>query len=251
MFYDQLAAAIENAGRNQLDDLSRQVSRALGAGSLADDRAQQLYELIHRRRGAQPGTRSLATATPAVPPKRYFIQRSREQRSPDRQASITRRRTLAASGSMPPHLASGYTFCEQAIAHILADEFLAHGVVDLSRNEFGARAGCSQATAKRTLLKFEDDGLIEVERRPRSGRKHSTNLARIKNRDWLTWLARGNRKAAAVRSCAKAKPDFKPFRGVKESPPRSQVLRNSRSDRVDNSVKKGKSDRRWSRRALF
>ena len=46
MFYDQLATAIENAGRNQLDDYSRQIWRAHGSGTIADDQAQQLQEQI-------------------------------------------------------------------------------------------------------------------------------------------------------------------------------------------------------------
>src|SRR5258707_14449007 len=97
MLYDQFATAIERAARNQLDDLSRQVSRALGAGSLADDRAQQLYELIEQRRGPQTVARSLLASAPALAP-RYFIQRSPEQRSPDRRASIGRRREHTATG---------------------------------------------------------------------------------------------------------------------------------------------------------
>jgi hypothetical protein len=238
MFYDQLATAIERAARNQLDDLSRQVSRALGAGSLADDRAQQLYELIELRR--EPVVRGLPPTALAGPPKGYFIQRSAEQRSPDRAASITRRRRLALSGLMPPHLGARFTFGELAVFKIVADEFLAHGVCDLSRNAIAARAGVSHSLAKRALLRAEseDVGLISVERRPRSGRKHLANLTRIVDRDWLVWLARGNCKAMAIKSCTKARPDFKPFRGVKKDPPRIQLLRKRDSDPVDNTGEK-------------
>jgi hypothetical protein len=238
MFYDQLVTAIGSAGRSQLDDLSRQVSRALGAGSLADDRAQQLYELIELRR--EPVVRGLPPTALAGPPKGYFIRRSPDQRSPDRAASSARRRRLALSGLMPPHLGARFTFGELAVFKIVADEFLAHGICDLSQNEIGSRAGVSRVTAKRALLRANSEkiGLISVERRPRSGRKHLTNIIRIVDAEWLTWLALGNRKERAIRSCNKAKPDFKPFRGVKNDPPRAQVLRNSSSEPVDKSGEK-------------
>ena len=63
--YNALATAIESAGRSQLDDYSRQVWKAHGAGIVADDQAQQLAELIQRRRGPRPIARGLLSATPA------------------------------------------------------------------------------------------------------------------------------------------------------------------------------------------
>lgn len=242
MFYEHLAttaAGLHPKETKRRDQIIRDIYRAHAAGQLTDDQAQELDERVRLPSRAT----TVAVAALAGPPKGYFIQRSAEQRSPDRAASIARRRMHAASGAMPPALASNYTTCEQAIGRILADEFLAHGICDLSRNEFAARAGCSYEMAKRTLLAFEANKLIEVERRPRSGRKHLTNLARIVNREWLAWLARGNRKAHAIKNCNKARPDFKTFRGVKNSPPRSQVLRNNSRDRVDKTLEERKGRR--------
>src|SRR6478752_3457777 len=145
MFHDQFATAIERAARNQLDGLFSQVSRALGAGSLADDRAQQLYELIEQRRG--PVYRVVEKPSTAMP--RHFIQRSPEQRSPNRRASLLRRREHAATGPLPPNLAKGFTTGELAVLKVISDEYLAHGVSDRSRNEIGARAGVSQTVVKR------------------------------------------------------------------------------------------------------
>jgi hypothetical protein len=42
----------------------------------------------------------------------------------------------------------------------------------------------------------------------------------------------------AVNACNRAKPIFAEARGVQNNPPRSQVLRNSSSNPVDNTVKK-------------
>ena len=93
----------------------------------------------------------------------------------------------------------------------------------------GGKGGVSGATAKRTIKLAELCGLISVQRRPRSGRKHLTNLVRVIRTDWIDWLKNGNRKPYAVKACTRAKPDFGSTgssRGVKNDPPRSRVLRN-------------------------
>jgi hypothetical protein len=233
--YASLATTIENAGRNQLDDCSRHVSAALGVDSLTDDQATRLYELIQVRRGAG---RCLAASTPAIVP-RYYIQRSPDQRSPDRRASLLRRRTLAATNPLPPYLAAQFTTGELAVLKIVGDECLAHGVCDLSHNEMAARAGTCRSLAKRTMRLIERDGLITVQRRPRSGRKHLTNIIRIIRAEWLDWLRKGSRRAYAIKVCNRAKPDFPPARGVQESRPRAQHFKNRTADRVDKAGEKG------------
>src|SRR5258708_93592 len=233
--YNALATAIEGAARPQLDDFARQVWKAHGAGIVADGQAQQLAEMIQRRRG-QPVARGLSFAL--VTTARYFIQRSPEQRSPDRRASLMRRREHAATGPLPPGLAAGFTTGELAVLKVVSDEWLAHGACDRSLNELAARAGVCHSLAKRAVRLAELDGLLTVQRRPRSGRKHLTNIIRIVRAEWLDWLAKGRRKAYAVGACYRAKPDFPQARGVQKSPPRSQVFRNSRSNPVDNTVKK-------------
>jgi hypothetical protein len=238
MFYDALAAAIESAGRNQLDECSRQVSRSLGGTNLTDGQAAQLYELIQARR-VSASARSLAASTPTL--GRSYIQRSPEQRSPDRRASFLRRRMLAATGSLPPNLAANFTTGELAVLKIVADECLAHGACDLSKNEIGSRAGVSKTIAKRALKIAEVRlSMISVLRRPRSGRKHLTSIIRIIRAEWLTWLDKGNRKAYAIKACNQAKPDFKRFRGVHLDPPRAQVSKKAESNCVDRTVKKRK-----------
>jgi DNA-binding MarR family transcriptional regulator len=166
---------------------------------------------------------------------RYYIERSPEQRSPDRRASLLRRRELAASGILPPNIASSFTGGQQAVLRVLADECLSHGVCDRSRNELAARAGTSLTIVKQAIKYAERDGLIQVTRRPRSGRKHLCNLVRIIRADWLAWLDKGHRKGYAIKTCNRAKPDFALPRGALKSPPRAQVLKNNRSDRVDKS----------------
>jgi DNA-directed RNA polymerase specialized sigma24 family protein len=67
----------------------------------------------------------------------------------------------------------------------------------------------SKTVVKHALkLAERNHSMIKVERRPRSGRKHLTNIIRIVRAEWLDWLRKGHRKAYAIAACARAKPDF-------------------------------------------
>jgi hypothetical protein len=76
-----------------------------------------------RRAGSRPN-RKLPVAAKRAP----RAAARRRQRSPDRQASIERRRRLAASGPMPPALAARFTTSELAALRIIGDEVRHHGV---------------------------------------------------------------------------------------------------------------------------
>jgi hypothetical protein len=238
-FEEQFRSAIETASLRDLDNLARKLWAAHGAGAISDDQAHRLGELIQQRRRGQAGaTRSLAASTPT--PGRSYIQRSPEQRSPDRRASLLRRRQHAATGPLPPNLAAGFTTGELAALKIVADECLAHGACDLSKNEIGARAGVCKTVVKRALKLAEVRlTMISVLRRPRSGRKHLTSIIRIIRAEWLTWLDKGNRRAYAIKACERAKPDFKRFRGVHMDPPRAQIFRKAAADLVDKTQQRG------------
>ena len=241
MFCDALATAIDAAHPKQVDSLSRQLWQAHAAGHIADQDAQALAERLHARRGASEAGRGalFPLGGPHTAAKRYCIQRSPEQRSPDRQASLRRRRAHAATGPLPPSLAAHFTTGELAALKIVADECLAHGVCDLSRNEIASRAGVSKTVAKRALKLAEvEHSLLTVEHRPRSGRKHLTSITRIIRTEWLDWLRKGHRKAYAIKACTRAKPDFPQVRGAEKNPPRSQRSRTAGIEHVDKSGQK-------------
>src|SRR4051812_1785559 len=112
----QLADAIGGArDAAALDNLSRAIWAGLAAGSIGNDDAQTLSDLIHARRAAEKAVRSPMTGI--VPLGRFssIFPAKRRQRSPDRAASITRRRTIAASGPLPPTLASKFTTGQVAV----------------------------------------------------------------------------------------------------------------------------------------
>jgi hypothetical protein len=133
----------------------------------------------------------------------------------------------------PPNIASSFTVGQQAVLRIVADEYLAHGACDRSRNELASRAGVSLTVVKQAIKLAElDHSLVTVQRRPRSGRKHLTNIIRVVRAEWKAWLAKGRRRPYATAACNRAKPIFE-VRQVHFSTPRSQRSRTIGIDRVD------------------
>jgi hypothetical protein len=192
MFADALAAAIEGSHPRQFDQLSRQLWQAHAAGHIDDAAAQRLADTMHTTRLPRR-----ALPHPGFAPRGFM--RAREQRSPDRTASILRRRRLAASGPMPPTLAAGFTTGQMAVLRIAADEVAAHGFCDRSLAELAARAGVCRKLAQMTIRPAA--GLIAVQRRPRPGRKNLTNIVKIVSPEWVTWIRhRNHRQGEKIRT---------------------------------------------------
>jgi len=117
----------------------------------------------------------------------------RYQRSPDRQRSIKRRRTLAATWPMPPRMCGELTTSQAAFARIAADEAAQHGDCRLTLDEIAARGGMSRKTAKRAQDRLAELNWITVEVREVSGRKNLSNVLRIMSPEWRNWIAMGPR----------------------------------------------------------
>jgi hypothetical protein len=185
MFTDQLTRAIAAARTPQLDHLSAELWKAYAAGALSDDDAQAAAEAIRERK--------LASAPKApLPPK------ARRQRSPDRQASIARRRHLAASGPMPPALAARFTQAEMAAFRIVSDEVRHHGVCALHIDAIAARAGTCRTTVKNALREARRLDLVTVQERRRAGQRSLTNIVRIVSPEWTAWIRIGVRKSTTT-----------------------------------------------------
>ena len=219
MFLNALAGAIDAAHPKQIDYLSRQLWQAHGAGHIPDNDAQDLAERLHRRRSESSAAQGALFPIPAPQPPAHrnaptgFL-RPPAQFSPDRRRSIERRRRLAASGPMPPGLASGFTVGQLAVLRIVGDEVHAKGTCDRSLAEIAARAGVCRKLAQLTLRMAARDGLITVQRRPRPGRKNLSNVVRIISAEWLTWLRHRNHRPSGNPATRQ---------GEKIFPPRSQI----------------------------
>ena len=112
---------------------------------------------------------------------------------------------------------------------------MAKGHCDRSIAEIAARAGVGPSTVRNAVRFAKSACLLTVLERPRAGRKNLTNLVRIINHTWLTWLRRSGIGFKNVKSTATdlEKPvSFKDGNGVWRPKGRD-------------------NDRRWARRALI
>lgn len=177
-----VAAAVTRAtSPADLDALAALVWRGYAEGALADADATFLDTLIRSRR-----TRK----SPASDHCRRFPRR-RRVRSPDRQASVERRRRLGGSSSMPDTLRHHYTEGERAVLCIVAGEVKHHGLCDLPIDKIGALAGVHRTTVQNALRRAVQLGHVSKEARPIPGRKNLSNLVRITSREWRVWINRG------------------------------------------------------------
>src|SRR5215213_7384467 len=107
MFVEQLRRAVEASPRAELPAVSALLWKAYAAGHVTEAEASGLSEAIERKRTLPAAEK---------PAQRRFGSRPRAP------ASMERRRRWAASGAMPPALASRFTLAEQAVLAVVAAE---------------------------------------------------------------------------------------------------------------------------------
>lgn len=172
----------------------------LMAGGLSGRRAR--VEDIAARRHDPELIEGYSSGAIATQPARQIANRAmrrfqgrftkpRPQRSPDREKSIQRRRTLAATWPMPPVMAGMLTTSQVAYARIVADEVHRTGRCELTLDEIAARGGMCRKTAKRAQDRLGELEWITVEERPVEGRKHLSNVVRIVSGEWNMWIKMG------------------------------------------------------------
>jgi hypothetical protein len=170
---------------------------------------ETLDEAARARREAIQARRTETRKTSGVPQNAPRGSARRRQRSPDKQASIERRRRLVASGPLPPPLAARFTWGEVAVMRIVGDECRARGCCTLHIDAIAARAGVHRTTVQNALREAQGrqgrPGIVTVQERRRRGQRSLTNIIRIVSRDWLNWLHKGpSRSAMRVGSKCKA-----------------------------------------------
>lgn len=192
MFHATMAAAIGGARTLAgMDELARTLWQAHASGAVEDHEAQALAELLQARR-AEIREHIVPVGVPAG--RASLFPPRRRPTSPDKATSRERRRLLAASGPMPPHLAARFTTGQLAVLRIVVDEVRAKGVCGLPIDAIAARAGVCRRLAQATVRLAESDGLLIVQERRHQGRKNDPNLIRILSREWQAWMRRGGRK---------------------------------------------------------
>src|SRR5215210_5885494 len=150
MFVDELRRAVEASPRVELPKISALLWKAYAAGTVSESDATDLSTLIEARR---------ALPTPQRPVQRRLGSRPRSD------TSMERRRRWAASGAMPPALASRFTLAEQAVLAVVAAENRKRGDCRLTNKEVADVAGVSVSTVKNALRAAQVLNLISIEER--------------------------------------------------------------------------------------
>ena len=194
-----------------LDGFARTVWQRWGAKEVTDEQAQSFAEAIEARKREVRGVDTVAQRAPHVAAQAkgqgrlsHFPPKRKAAPSPDRRASIERRRTLAASGPMPPQLASQFTTGELAVLRLVADEARAKRHCTLTLGELAARAGVGITTARNAIHEAAGNGYLTIEERRRDKRPNLSNVVRVVSREWLIWIERGRKNSSADRGNADA-----------------------------------------------
>jgi hypothetical protein len=122
----------------------------------------------------------------------HFAAR-RAQRSPDREASVRRRRMLGGSCPMPHTIRANYTEGERSALNIVVQAVRSKGFCDLPIDTIAAEGAVSRSTVKNALGAARALGHVAIQFRPRKGRKNLTNVVRIIAPEWIAWLKHGGR----------------------------------------------------------
>jgi hypothetical protein len=182
--FHEAAAAARNIAA--VDEVARLTWRAHVEGHLADAEAAAISEAVEARRSEIKGMRPAPLPSPST-------GRRKPPRSPDRRASIERRRRTAASGAMPPAIASQFTTGEAAVLAVVAREVQRSGRCEFYLDKIAALAGVCRSTAQNALHEARRLGLLRVTERRRRGAKSLTNVVEIVSGEWRAWLRIGSK----------------------------------------------------------
>lgn len=182
MMLAQLLEAAGTCPRGAIDAVSSLLWKAFGAGEIEETDAQRVAEMLQARRGPLTAARERRPPRPKKP---------RPCRSPDRRASLERRRRLASAGPLPPVMAVHYTTGQLAVLAVVAGEVAKRGSCMLPIGRLAAVAGVSQTLVRNALRLAAELGHLSVtERRFRFARS-LPNVVAIVAAEWRSWLARG------------------------------------------------------------
>src|SRR4051794_19231667 len=173
MFADQLRRAVEASPRVELARVAQLLWRAYGAGHVSEAEASALSEAIEARR--------------ALPAPQKPVQRRSGSR-PRSGASMERRRRWAASGRLPPQIASRFTLAEAAVLAVVTVEAVKRGDCRLTHEHVAALAGVSKSTVKATMRRARDLGLVTITERRSSAWRNLPNIVAIISREWQAWM---------------------------------------------------------------
>ena len=163
MFANEIRRAIEASPRVKLAEVGEVMWRAWAAGQVSDAEAEEFQGLIEARR--------------ALPAPERPVQR-RDGSRPRSSASMERRRSWAASGRLPPALASRFTLAEQSVLAVVAVQVKQHGACALTVGHIAALAGVAETTVRNALRQARVLQLVTIEETRDSGGATATGQCR-------------------------------------------------------------------------
>lgn len=198
MELERIAAIIDGARTiARLEWASGAIWKAFAANELSEEQAQGLAERIAERKAElRPAPRQVGQ----VARHSIFPQRKR-QVSPDRKASLMRRRRMANSGPLPPQLAAHFTTGQLAVMRVVSDELRDRGKCAITIAEIAARAGVCRALVQQAMHVAASLGLLMVQERRRQGQKNLPNLVQAISLEWLAWIKRGPKASPMTFRC--------------------------------------------------
>ena len=187
---EQFRAAV-TAARNTtaLDHVARLLWKAHAEGAIADADAEAIAGAVQARRAAfaRPACGVALSQAAPVSARRKPVR----PRSPDRQASLERRRRCAMSGAVPARIAASFTMGEVAALSIIARAVREAGVCVLPLDAIAALAGVSRTSAQNAVRAAERLGFLQRAERRRAGQRSETNILKVTSREWTAWLRLG------------------------------------------------------------
>ena len=152
--------------------------------------------------GSMP-TKPANRRAPTSPFDRYLrstklLMGRKWQHSPDRRASVERRRKLGGSSGLPDTIRHQYTEGERAVLTVVAGEVKRQGICDLPIDRIAAVAGVSRTTVQNAMRRAALNGHVLITPRPRRGNKNLTNLVSITSAEWRLWIKRGPSPARSI-----------------------------------------------------
>lgn len=180
----------------RLDDLTRALWREVSGGDISDAESVALQSAIDARRGALSCAQQAGPVVSALSRKASLFKPRRHPVSPDREASIRRRRVLGSSSPLPAHFRGLFTEGQRAVMLIVASEVNAHGRCTLVVDKIGALAGVGRTSVHVALRRAQSLGLLKVTLRPQKGAKHLPNVIEILSSEWMAWIKRGPKRGS-------------------------------------------------------
>jgi len=192
MLADQFRAAVAGARNSAaLDAYARQLWAVHGEGHLSDADAEAISGALQARRGALASSGGLSQSRTSLS---HLRPAKGQPRSPDRQASLERRRRQAMSGVVPARIAASFTTAEAAAMTVIARQCQRGGTCSLPLDMVAALAGVSRSTVKNAIRTAARLGLIERRERRRRGLPSKTNVIKVISAEWSAWLKLGEHR---------------------------------------------------------